>query len=343
MIAKFVFILTISLFGFISGQQHINVDELCSLAPNALILQPNSCSDWLRCPSSPGASDMEDGSCVFGLYFNKNTGKCEYKDKVVCPFESRSKNVCAGEADGSFVAVKDECNAYIYCSEGEENKSYCPSNLVFNPITKSCVYQNQYKCPVSKPPVEGDALCKSLPDGLFFADKQDCTKYSLCKNGELQTYSCNSSHAWDYIQGACVSIDNVVCLPSAKKPEPELKVCVNTVGPISDGISCSGYYFCKKMSNDTHDRKPEHFNCPAGTFFDQQTNSCRDRLNVKCTLNRCEGMGNKYVNMAGDCRKYILCQNGEPFTNGTCPNSYYFDERTQGCTPQVVNYAACMA
>ncbi|XP_065359681.1 peritrophin-44-like [Calliphora vicina] len=341
--AKFLLTLTIiSLLGCISAQT-INIKEVCDLAPNAVLLQPNTCSDWLKCASSPNATDMEEGSCVFGLYFNKNSGKCEYKDNVECPFESTNKNRCSRENEGAFLADLEQCNAYIYCRQGEEVKSYCPSNLVFDPVNKACVYKHQYKCPETMPKTESDALCLSLPDGMFFADKNDCTKYSQCKNGQLKTHSCNSSFAWDYVQGNCVPADDVVCLPSAKKPEPELKVCVDFVGPVSDGVSCSGYYFCKKMSNATYDRKPQHFSCPAGNFFDMNTNSCRDRLNVKCSLDRCEGMGNKYVNVAGDCRKYVLCQNGVAGTPGSCPSTHYFDERTQGCTPQVVSYAACSA
>lgn len=343
-LATLFVIFSASLLGLIAAQSGaLNISELCALAPNSVILRPDSCTDWLKCPSSIGASDLEEGSCVFGLYFNKNTGRCEYKEKVKCPFEATSKNRCSREAEGTFLADNEHCNAYIYCKGGEEIRSYCPNNLVFDPVNKACVYKHQYKCPEQKPKADIDPICLSLKDGVFFADKNDCSKYSRCHRGALETSNCNNSLAWSYIDHKCMSIDEAVCYPTAKKPKPELKVCIDHVGPISDGVSCSGYYFCKKVANVTHDRNPEHFTCSSGTFFDSNTLSCRDRVNVKCPLDRCEGMGNKYVNVAGDCRAYALCANSAASTQGICPSNYYFDERTQGCTPQVVSYAACSA
>ncbi|TMW47748.1 hypothetical protein DOY81_007175 [Sarcophaga bullata] len=319
------------------------VQELCNLAPGTTILKPNTCTDWIKCPSERDSKDMEEGSCVFGLYFNKNSGRCEYKDSVSCPYEAKSKARCDRSNDGAFLADENNCSGYIYCSSGEELKSNCPGGLVFDPVNKACVYKHQYTCPDKKPPTETNALCLSLPDSLFFADKLDCTKYSECKNSAILSHACNSSFAWDYLKGNCLPIDEVECVPHSKKPEPELKVCVDRLGPVADDASCSGYYFCKHVANDTHDRKPEHFTCPAGNFFDSTTLSCRDRVNVKCNLDRCEGMGNKYVNVAGDCRAYVLCKNGMANNKGVCPNGHYFDERTQGCTPQVVSFAACAA
>lgn len=317
--------------------------EVCDLSPSSTILVPDSCSAWLKCPSKPGAKDMDEGACVFGLYFNKETGRCDYKENVECPFENKEENLCANQPDGTFLADRTECQAYIYCKDGMELRSTCPSTLVFNPITKACVYSNQYKCPEFKTKPAADPLCSLLKNATFVADKTDCTKFGQCIEGALMTHACGEGKAWDYIDQECVDIDSVKCYPSAIKPEPELKVCVGKEGPISDEVSCSGYYFCKKMFNDTHDRKPQHFTCSSGMFFDSTTLSCRDRMNVRCPLDRCEGMGNKYVNVAGNCQKYALCRDGVTKTVGECPSNYYFDERTQGCTPQVVNYAACAA
>lgn len=328
-----------------SRNVELNITELCALAPNSTIRRPNSCTDWFKCPSTSEALDADQGTCVHGLYFNKNSGKCEDKYKVPCEFANYTvsgKNRCNESTENLFMADERSCNGYIYCHKGEERKSMCPNNLVFDAVKKACVYSHQYECPDRKAKAESDVICRSLKDGWYFADRDDCTKYNFCNKGVLERRSCNSSYAWSYVERKCVPADNVTCYPKAKKPEPEVKVCVDRVGPVSDEVTCSGYYFCKKV-NGTHDRKPEHFTCDPGKFFDSGTLSCRDRVNVKCSLDRCEGMGNKYVNIAGDCRAYALCSNNKINTKGLCPNTHYFDERTQGCTSQVVNYAACAA
>ncbi|KAM7355560.1 peritrophin-44-like [Cochliomyia hominivorax] len=339
--AKLLVIWLCHLLAILHADESINPVEVCNLVPNTILLQPNSCSAWLKCASSYGAQDMEEGACVFGLYFNKETGKCDYKESVECPFEKRIAKPCENAKNGDFVADHSECNAYIYCKDGKEYRSYCPSNLVFNPIEKSCVYKHQYQCPVFVTPTASDPICSLLPNATFVSDKNDCKKYGQCVDGVYINYSCGESLAWDHVKRSCVDIDEVICYPMAKKPEPELKVCVNKTGPISDGESCTGYYFCKKMSNNSYDRKPEHFTCTKGMFFDSHTLSCRDRMNVKCQFDRCEGTNSKYVNVAGDCKAYATCVDGKTKSKGVCPSNHYFDERTQGCSAQVVNYAAC--
>uniref|UniRef100_A0A1I8NMQ3 Chitin-binding type-2 domain-containing protein n=1 Tax=Stomoxys calcitrans TaxID=35570 RepID=A0A1I8NMQ3_STOCA len=326
------------------------VPELCALLPGATILRPNSCTNWVKCPPFTNSTDYEEGSCVFGLYFNKDEGMCMYKEEMECPYESSNTvagNRCARENEGTFMADHGNCNGYVYCKDGKEMKSQCPNNLVFDPKRSECVYEFQYTCPSARPSNKSNPICLSFPNNVYFADPDDCTKYSHCLNGSLVTYECGEDQAWDHHKGICVPTSEVVCLPTSKKPEPESEVCGTKttvlVGPISDGVSCNGYYFCKKMENNTRDRKPEHFTCAPGYFFDNDTLSCRDRLNVKCSHDRCEGMDNKYVNVPGDCKAYALCKNNVSTTKGNCPNNYFFDERTQGCTPRVVSYAACSA
>ncbi|XP_061402715.1 peritrophin-48 [Musca vetustissima] len=329
-----------------------SVEELCSLLPGATILRPNTCTNWIRCPASMETEELEEGSCVNGLYFNKDMGSCVYKDEMVCPYEYTAPakvERCNAKNEGSFLPDEDNCSGYVYCKNGAEIKANCPAHMVFHPTKLECVYGSQYTCPEPKPKDEKKThpVCLSLPNDVFFADKDDCTKYSHCLDGSLTSHSCGEEQAWDHLKGTCVPIADVVCMPTAKKPEPENRVCIQNetviVGPVSDGVSCSGYYFCKKTSDGSRDRKPEHFSCSNGQFFDTQTLSCRDRLNVKCAFDRCEGTDSKYVNVAGNCKAYAICANGKTNDKGACPDDYFFDERTQGCTRRMISYAACSA
>ncbi|XP_011178615.1 peritrophin-48 [Zeugodacus cucurbitae] len=329
-------------------QSEPSVKEICKLvAPGTTIIYPNTCDKWVRCPSSFSAEDYEEGSCVFGLYFNKDTGRCESIENVICPYASaETSNRCASKEDGTFLAHPDNCSGYIFCSKGKEMQSTCPFGLIFHPGKASCVYVNEYKCPIKQSAAKANPICKAVPKGLLLANVNDCTKYYKCDEGsQLNSLQCNEGEAYNYSTKECVSRNQVICHPSAPQLEPEIDVCGSenntVVGYIADKESCSYYYICAERKDGKPDRKPMHLKCPNGYFFDSKTWSCRDRVNVKCYLDRCEGMGNKYVNVIGDCTSYAHCKNGVTLNNGKCKSGLFFDERSQICTQDIITYAAC--
>ncbi|XP_036326255.1 peritrophin-44-like [Rhagoletis pomonella] len=338
-----------------ANSKSLSVEEICSQLPGGTyILRPNSCNNWVQCPSSTAAQDYEDGFCAYGLYFNKDTNRCETMKDVICPFESSQTqsdtNRCASKKDGIFLADPDRCNGYIFCAKGEETRSTCPKDLIFHPTKSACVYPSDYECPKAvSENVTVSPICQSVATGTIFADITDCTKYHQCVEGaKLKSLQCAEGQAFNHTTLQCVTRSGAVCHPLAPQLEPEIDVCGTSVqnarvGYIADEDSCSAYYICTKQADGTPDRKPTHLKCQDGYFFDSGTWSCRDRLNVKCSLDRCESMSNKYVNVAGDCRAYARCRNGKTASRGECEVGYYFDERTQGCTPQNISYIACSA
>ncbi|XP_037932644.1 peritrophin-44-like [Teleopsis dalmanni] len=352
--AKPLLVLFIALFGLTAANVNTtktpSVEEICAvMPPGSIILRPKTCTNWVRCSTTPGGEDKEEGSCVLGLYYNKDNGRCMYKDEVDCPYLNKidTHTACTLKNDGAFLPDSNNCNGYIYCQNGTEIRAKCPSDLVFSPQKSACVYPHEYTCPKKPESAAISPVCRSVPDNSFFANEDECVNYYQCSGGVLTLYECDRDSAYDHIKGKCVPRDEVVCLPSAKKPEPESTICGTKAEPrygyFPDGVSCSGYYICAKKADGSRDRDPKHIQCDEGLFFDPDNWTCRDRLNVKCLLDRCEGMGNKYVNIAGDCTSYARCSNGEAVSSGTCPSKYFFDERTQGCTPQNINYVACQA
>jgi len=323
--------------------------EICSLLPlGKTILLPNSCTHWVSCPATAGGSDYDEGACVFGLYYNKDNEKCEPLTRVNCPYsETQNTNRCAQQKDGTFLADETDCSHYIYCSGGGELRSACPGDLVFNAERGACVYRTDYNCPKPSEQRIADPICRSVPNDISFAHEHECAKYHMCQAGVLSTFECDYDKAFDHLSGKCVPTAEVKCLAGAKMPEPENTICGTKedprVGYFSDQQSCSGYFLCGEPHDGTPDRHPYHLRCDNGYFFDSKRLSCRDRVNVKCTFDRCEGMGNKYVNIAGDCAAYAYCKDGVVERTGTCAANYYFDERSQGCTSQNINYAACSA
>ncbi|XP_034482531.1 peritrophin-44 [Drosophila innubila] len=350
-------VFVLALVGIVSGGKMISdfpklsVQQMCELMPaDTSFLRPHTCNYWVRCPANN--TSLEEGTCAAGLNYNKDLGRCTMAANVDCPYSkdsiSTTDNLCANETDGTFLAdnSSNDCKGYILCKARRENKSNCPNNLIFNPTTRSCVYTNQYRCPVNGAKTKSPA-CLSLPNNTRLANDEHCEKYYICVDDILYERECSDQSAYDVVLGRCVSALNATCYSTAKLPPPENTFCTSMgkpkVGYFADDESCSHYYICGDTVNGKHDTNPQHLQCGQGLYFDYEKLSCRERLNVRCTLDRCADTSLTYVNVLGDCQAYARCSGGATVGSGRCPADYYFDERSQGCTPVNHNYVACAA
>ncbi|KAM8708403.1 hypothetical protein ACLKA7_015384 [Drosophila subpalustris] len=337
----------------ITDFSNLSVGEMCSLMPSdTSFLRPHTCNYWVRCPANN--TSLEEGTCAAGLNYNKDLGRCTMAANVVCPYAEGSNNPivnvnkCANETDGTFLAdsTSSNCKGYILCKGRREVKANCPNELLFNPTSRSCVYSNQYNCPSSGKQTKSPA-CLSLPNNTRLANDDHCHKFYICINDILYERECAEHTAYDVFLGRCVPALNATCYSTAKLPPPENTFCLSNgtarSGYFADEESCSHYYICAAPVNGKHDKNPQHLECGQGLYFDYEKLSCRDRLNVRCTLDRCAATSLTYVNVLGDCQAYARCSGGATVGSGRCPTDYYFDERSQGCTPVNHNYVACAA
>lgn len=333
----------------IENFEDLTVKEICDLLPeSSSILRPNTCNYWVRCPRTN--ANLEEGVCAAGLYYDKNVGRCVAMEDVVCPYtESAVSNICADERDGTFHAdaTAITCHGYILCKAGKEVKATCPNNLLFNPKTGSCVYPNQYACPTTIHRTTSP-VCRSLANNTHLANDKECNKYYICANEILYNRTCDAQMAYDVSLGRCVPATNATCYATAQLPPPESTLCLGAdgkplVGHLVDEESCSHYYVCKNTGTNKHDTNPKRYQCTQGLYYDYKELSCRDRLNVRCSLDRCADTSMTYVNVFGDCQSYARCSGGVAVGSGRCPPNYFFDERNQGCTPVNHNFTACAA
>ncbi|KAH8303641.1 hypothetical protein KR018_009415, partial [Drosophila ironensis] len=332
--------------------EYLQVPDMCALMPqNTNFLHPNTCDMWVTCAGNLTA--LEQGACATGLYYNKNTGTCTYMGLDSCPYKGQAEeptNLCANAEDGSFLpdASSRTCRGYILCKNRKQIRADCPNELIFNPVSHSCVYATQYTCPESQVKAS-DPACRALPNRTRLAHPEECVHYYECIDDVLHKHTCPAQHAYDASRGACVDIDEAECYAGAVLPEPESTFCLDLasgsarVGYFADEDSCASYYICGKPQNGKHDTEPKHLSCPMGQYFDSEKLSCRDRLNVRCRLDRCRDTNLTYVNVDGDCQAYGRCSGGLTASVGHCPGGYYFDERSQGCTATNYNYIACSA
>ncbi|KAI8036678.1 hypothetical protein M5D96_010479 [Drosophila gunungcola] len=317
--------------------EYLSVSEMCELLPpETSFLRPNTCDSWVSCAGN--YTNLEQGGCAAGLNYNKELGRCQ------------PKNLCANETEGAFIVdpSSSNCRGYILCKGQKQIKANCPNELIFHPRSRSCVYETQYACPISQTNKPSPA-CRSLSNHTRLADPVHCDQYYECVGEVLHSRSCPLQEAYDADLGACVPQDRVNCYETAALPEPENTFCVDNVtgkartGYFADDLSCSKYYICGEPVAGKHDTEPKHISCPLGQYFDFVKLSCRDRLNVRCQLDRCVGANLTYVNVAGDCQSYGRCSGGLTVSLGHCPDGYFFDERNQGCTQTNYHYIACSA
>ncbi|XP_017103953.2 peritrophin-48 [Drosophila bipectinata] len=332
--------------------EYLEVSDMCGLLPlGTNFLRPNTCDNWVSCAGN--FSVFEQGTCASGLYYNKTTGRCANAASVSCPYKNvatEPANVCANETDGSFVMdpTSRTCRGYILCKNRKQIKANCPNELIFHPISRSCVYQNQYTCPETQTKT-ASPTCRALTNGTRLAHPKQCVQYYECDDDILHERSCPAQMAYDSARGRCVDMDAAECFEGAVLPEPENTFCLDEatgsarVGYFADEESCSNYYICGEPVADKHDTEPKHMSCPLGQYFDSEKLSCRDRMNVRCRLDRCIGTNMSYVNVDGNCQAYGRCSNGLTVSMGHCPSGYYFDERSQGCSLTNFNYIACSA
>lgn len=320
--------------------------NICSVLPkDSIILKQGSCTDWIKCPSSSQLEHYEEGTCLPGLFFDKDESKCRPEKDVKCPFKSSTNksDICLYENDGTFLADPDSCYNFVYCNQTIAYTHPCPGYLVFDPHKRQCVYFDQYIC-LKKETVETHEDCLVIRDSKAFADRVSCVKYHTCENGRLVNYTCSEGEAFDRVQGYCRKIREAECFLDEGETHDKNAICGTLsnkkVGFISDGKTCSGYYHCKDLRNDV-DRNPIWSKCRDGRFFDGLTLSCRDRTSVSCAFDRCEGMGNSFANIAGNCSQYAVCKNSARIDFGKCSDGYYFDEKSQGCTKELIKYVAC--
>lgn len=104
-------------------------------------------------------------------------------------------------------------------------------------------------------------------------------------------------------------------------------------GLMSDKGNCERYFYCK--SGVAH-----RATCIEGTFFDEESKSCKDSSKVTCgerplsneSDNRCKNRPNGiYPNYANGCSEFFHCNNQEEVKKGDCPKGLKFNSQTLRC------------
>ncbi|XP_074042671.1 uncharacterized protein [Leptinotarsa decemlineata] len=302
-------------------------DHECPASGSKQIVYPADCSKYYQCEN--GNKELKD--CPESLFFNINTGLCDFIDRTNCqrptakPTAPTSATTITTPktttttvnphpdqdcpASGSKqIAYPGDCSKYYQCVNGNKELKDCPESLFFNVNTGLCDFVDQTNCqvPTAKPTVPTSTKTVTTP--------------------KTTTTTVN--------------------------PHPDQDCPVTGSKQIVYPADCSKYYQCENGNKELKD-------CPESLFFNINTGLCDfiDQTNCKghtvkptvptsattvttsktttTTLNPnpdqdCPASGSKQIVYPGDCSKYYQCENGNKELKD-CPESLFFNVNNGLC------------
>ncbi|KAL5290929.1 hypothetical protein ACFFRR_010367 [Megaselia abdita] len=318
------------------------IEDLCDTLPDKTPFRhPHSCSKYYTCKDKKPV----EGTCLDGLYFDKEIGKCNDKMKVNCNVDLNKQ--CT--SNSLYLADPESCDHYYICINKMAKRISCPSGSHFNPESSSCSQIDDYKCTLST----DINICEIVPKQTLFKHGDDCRKYKTCNEDNIVERSCPGSLWFNSLNGKCDIEENVKCGPEpiVRPVLPENRDMCGTpsrpyVGRVHDGLTCRGFYECAIKrdvnGNQILNENPAYQQCSKHEIFNEKSLLCVPRLENKCRFDRCDGWANEYVNIEGDgCRGYAMCERNREILRMTCPEKHYFDELTQDCVTSPIKYPSC--
>jgi len=309
------------------GFEDFDPNTFCQLVPNnTRIKDPRACNTAIDCIDGKPNDGLV---CEEGYFYDRNNFDCVPKDEIKCI----SSTPCLTLND--FEANPYDCYLYYYC-KGSVVSGTCTNGFTFDPVELLC---KNMECKLLMDP---NSYCNIVPDGVFIQNKNDCSSYKVCWDGEVLTGYCPEGYYYDVLNDVCDFMQNVEC-PNETKPNPN-ELCSSGGTFVADPDSCNGYYYCFENENGGIDYT--FGRCPTGRFFSLEKNgTCIARTETVCQQDRCVTLGYTKIQMANryndNCQGFSICQDGKTIGSNTCPESFYFDEVIQKCTEEPIEYPAC--
>ncbi|CAD7005461.1 unnamed protein product [Ceratitis capitata] len=172
---------------------------------------------------------------------------------ILC-IHAESFKECKNTADGTFVAVENNCLGYIYCMGDDSYTDLCPTDTYFDAEQQQCAIDDGLHCnrlatPLTETMVQQNEVtqthptisstrttvgantgtqlvsttapskrpqCKPTADE-YFAYPQRCEYYYRCSRGYLSILRCSFGYGWDFQQNKCLPLKEVQCYRAARR------------------------------------------------------------------------------------------------------------------------------
>lgn len=229
----------------------------------------------------------------------------------------RQSTICANQPAGGFVQNTLDCKLFFVCGDnGEVLQASCPSNVVFNPLSKLCdTIANVPQCrePQNSPGSSAASsnnnnedvisrannYCYEIysqePDSndlVFFANPQNCYQYFMCYHGQALVQECSTNLYWNAKIGKCDLPSKVECIQPVDDFANSVQVATAGESYVSsdDSISICPHYGHHIFP---HMQRCDFFiycvngyviiqQCPFFHYFDVESGRCKLRTHALC-------------------------------------------------------------
>ncbi|XP_050091536.1 uncharacterized protein LOC126575067 [Anopheles aquasalis] len=289
-------------------------------------------------------------TCPEEQWFDRERDVCDWIENVpeceLAPGTQRppTAGICDAAPNNRLRPNPTSCNRYYVCVDQIGWPKYCPLNLWFDEARQTCSAPGFTDCALGPPlpPPRPDNPCNDVENLAFIRDDFYCYQYYQCRNGYAFPLICPADQWFDVQRQRCIDYREVECEiedgpPPPIKPTPGICNGVFEERLILHPRFCNQYYICA-------DQVGIPVICPAGLWFDEDTQSCRSPLLVDCPhgatpppedpyrlCDGVEGYGN--VRHPNYCYRYYQCLDGVPYPM-ICEGDLIFDRERQVCDVQ---------
>lgn len=261
--------------------------------------------------------------CSAGLYFNAKIGNCDLESNVDCQIDPKCP-----QPNGKF-PIPGTTTYYLLCIKNIVRIEKCPEGLEFDPVTMCCTWpdtsQNKTIPGLIIYPAKKDCPC----DCCVIPDPDDCTKFTLCINGNTIVQKCADGLRFNPKIENCDYAKNVDC--DYKPTQTPVVRCEKSFGLFPHPSKCNQYIKCS-------DSIPDVKKCPSILHFNPNLRVCDWSWNAGCgkPYNKDpppEGECDCKCCMkpvSGDCAAYFRCENRKKYY-GRCTGGLMFNPKIETC------------
>ncbi|KAK3792909.1 hypothetical protein RRG08_033760 [Elysia crispata] len=317
---------------------------------NRLFQDPSDCSSYYICNNNR----LSKGRCPAGQVYDPRHNSCgNYQTPSGCQslgltFSSsqvhHAPTYRCPESHGKFQDTND-CSGYYVCTNYQAHRYKCPNGQMFDPSTGVCSnIHNPVGCHAPDAVIvtgRGSGSCSQI--NAVSQDVNDCSKYFVCINYQLQSRTCPSGQLFDPSRLSCGYTQNPSgCrMPTFQSRQGTFQ-CTQANGQVQDTADCSRYYLCTNW-------QAQRMTCPNGQLFDPSRRSCGNINNPgNCHMPagwrpsggsswigqiigsfQCRQASGQFQDST-DCSRYYLCTNWQA-QRLTCPSGQLFDPSRGAC------------
>ncbi|XP_037930693.1 mucin-2-like [Teleopsis dalmanni] len=298
-------------------------------SPNTTFPYTEDCRFYIRCT---GNNIYMYEVCNGNEFYNSILGNCEVSaDANACRQEvttttpqptkppPQQVKVCADQTPGTLIPYPENCTKYIVCESPIPVAYACDDNLEFNAVMQTCTDAEDANCSIKTTPIVPTTppadSCDNLPDFSTLPNRNDCSEFIYCLNGQPYPAKCMPGTYYNIQTGNCDSKTSSTACKSESTTSTKVSSTVTTP------ITTTSTFSTTTATTVTSSTITTPTSSEATTTTDSSTAS------PNICENEATGTTFPYPN---DCSQYIICVKGQVIY-ALCQPGTYYNKETENC------------